>query len=439
MILLLPQGCFLSESSRMLAIHQRLQGRGADVVSATHGGSFATVYDDAGVDLIRMGSIDLERQRRLVASVPGMRGAPQDMWSVEELREQVRRELALIERVGASVLVTGWTLSALISSRVAGIPLIAEHAGSMLPPLFENDLVPLPSALPSPVLRLLPKPIATRALNRRMPHLRIHLNAINQVCAEYGVEEVPSFPALLMGDVSLVMDVPEMFGFSREEIDAWRPQHPASYREGARLAYGGPLFAQLDLPIPDEVDRFLDKEPVYVAMTSTPAAQVGAVVDRLRELRRPLLVSACGPDADALDALAGPDLMVAPILPHHRVVPRASLLVGAGGQGTVQAAMTAGVPLLGIPLQPEQDANVVLAQRRGAALRVGPRRAGTTTVVDAARRLLEDPSHRTAAAAMARAYAGVDGAAAAADVILRVAGSDPTSPASLPTSPQELP
>ena len=422
-ILLLPNACFLSESSRLLELHWRFVQLGTPVVSATHGGSFTRVYDDAGVDLVRMGDVSLDRERRLVASVPGMRGAPDDMWSDDELRDQVAREVALIERTAPDAIVTGWTLSALISSKVTGVPLVSEHAGSMLPPLWENELLPLPSTLPSPLLSLLPRPIATRGFNRRTPRLKIHLGAINRICTEFGVEPLPSFPALLMGDLSLVMDVPEMFGFSRAEIDGWQPRHPGSYRRGVRLAYGGPLFARLAMEVPDRVLSFLERAPIYVAMTSTPPATMRVVIETLRAVGRPLLVSSGGYDLTDLEA---PDVMVERLLPNHLVVPHVSLMVAAGGHGSLQTAMACGVPFLGIPHQPEQDTNVVLAERRGAARRVSLREVATPHLVAVARDMLDDPAYRASARRMATAYAAVDGADATARAVLDFAGISAT-------------
>lgn len=421
--LLLPNCCFLSESTRMLALHQEFEAVGVPAISATHGGSFARAYDAAGVDLLRLGEIDLERERRLVASVPGMRSAPADMWSVAELREQVARELRLIEQVQPSVLVTGWTLSALISSKVAGVPLVTEHAGAMLPPMWENNRLPLPTTLPNPVLGLLPRGIATRAFNQRVPQLKIHIDALNQVCREFGVEPLPSFPSMLMGDLSLVMDVPEMFGFSREEVERWQPADPSCYREGSRLAYGGPLFARLHLELPDRVEDFLTHQPILVAMTSTPPRLMRQVIDRLRPLGRKLLVSSGGYD---LANLQGPDVLVEPLLPNHVIAPRVPLMVGAGGHGSLQTAMAAGTPFLGIPLQPEQDTNIVLAERRGAAQRLGPRQATTSQITSVARSMLADPQYRSAARRVAEEYARVDGAGESVRAILQFAQIAPT-------------
>lgn len=421
MIALLPNCCFLSESSRLLELHRTLTKRGVAVTSATHGGSFSRVYDDAGVELVRMGEISIEREREFVASVPGMPGA-KDMWTAEELRRQVRRELDLIERTGPEAIVTGWTLSALVSSQVAGIPLITEHAGSFLPPLWENGLMPLPSVLPSPVMGLLPKALVTKALNRQIPRMKIHIDALNEVCREFGAQPLPSFPAMLMGDLTLVMDVPEMFGFPRADIAQWEPQLPQAYRPGSRLAYGGPLSAHLAIPVPPRVEAFLQREPVYVAMSSTPPDLMRPVIEQLLTLRRPLLVSSGGYD---LSDLEGPDVMVEPLLPSHLIVHRVCLMVGAGGQGSLQTAMAAGVPFLGIPLQPEQDVNVVLAERQGAARRVSPR-AVNGKMAAVAGEMLREPSYRDAARRMADAYAAVDGAEATADAILEYVGAPAT-------------
>jgi hypothetical protein len=50
-----------------------------------------------------------------------------------------------------------------------------------------------------------------------------------------------------------VTDLPEVMGVPAAELEAWRPSNPAHYRPDTRLVYTGPLFAQLDLPIPPQV------------------------------------------------------------------------------------------------------------------------------------------------------------------------------------------
>jgi UDP:flavonoid glycosyltransferase YjiC (YdhE family) len=91
--------------------------------------------------------------------------------------------------------------------------------------------------------------------------------------------------------------------------------------------------------------------------------------------------------------------------------------VTTGGQGSVQTATASGMPLVGIPLQPEQDLNVHLVERQGMALRVAPRHAGGPAMTAAVRRLLEGPGYREQALRLQSIVAKVDGAAGAARAI----------------------
>ena len=102
------------------------------------------MLDAAGVayDLIGDGVSD-ERAAQFVRSVAGVGPPGQSMWSDDELLEWTADEVAYFGR-GVSVVVTGWTLPALLSTRVTGIPLVTEHAGSWVPPVFEHGLLPAP-------------------------------------------------------------------------------------------------------------------------------------------------------------------------------------------------------------------------------------------------------------------------------------------------------
>ena len=208
----------------------------------------------------------------------------------------------------------------------------------------------------------------------------------------------------------------------REDVDAWRPRRAAAYRAGARLRYVGPIFAHFDTPIPERVEHVLDagRPVVYVVITSSPPVLVRAVVGALRPLRARLIVAASGHD---LRDLEGDGVTVEPLLPSHKVMPRVDLAVTAGGQGSVQTALASGLPLIGIPLQGEQDANVRLAQRQGAARLVAQRDAGTDAMTSAARELLADVTYRTNAARIARIYAAADGPGAAAEAIIELAST----------------
>jgi len=74
--------------------------------------------------------------------------------------------------------------------------------------------------------------------------------------------------------------------------------------------------------------------------------------------------------------------------------------------------MPTGTPLLGIPLHIEQDLNVALVERLGAA-----RRARSTNLANLANDMLANPSHRESAERIQKLYAAVDGPTEAATAI----------------------
>ena len=421
MICLLPNCCFLSETSRMLEIHRALRARGAEVRVAVHGGPYEQALVDAGVPFDRLGgSWTEERCRAFVGSLPGIGPPGQSMWTDDELRTYARAEAAYFRSHGIRAAVTGWTLTALLSTRLAGIPLVTEHAGSFLPPVFERGLLPAPSRpIGMPGERWLPERVRRWMFNRGPTRLTIYTAGFNRVAAELGVEGVPSFPALLLGDLTLATDVPEVLGVPRAELDAWKPRDPTRYRSGTRLRYTGPIYAKLPMPVPESVERFLARpgKTVYVAITSSSAELVREVVTALQGIDVDILVAGTVHD---LSDLGGEQVLVEGVLPSHEIMPRVDLAVTAGGQGSVQTALASGVPLIGIPLQPEQDANVVFAERRGAARLVPRDFAGTAALADTAREMLTDDRYRDNARRLQAIFAQVDGPGAAADAILEL-------------------
>jgi UDP:flavonoid glycosyltransferase YjiC (YdhE family) len=424
MIVLLPHCAFLSETSRMLSIGRALRVRGETVRFAMHGGPYEHLLRDAGEEVDRLEpALSNERCARFVAEIPGMGGRPKGPFSVEELRAMTVAEASYLRAQRADAVVTGFTLSALLSSRVAGVPLITEHAGSFVPPMMEAGLLSAPLRSPMPFVGWLPRALRTWFANQGARRIGGFCTELNVVARELGVEEVPTLAAMLMGDLTLVTDVPELTGLSREALDGWTPKTPSAYRKSPRMTYTGPLFARLDRPVPEHVSRFLEGEGpvVYVAITSVTAGFVEGVVRAVAASGARVLVAGTIHD---LGGLASDRVCVGGVLPSHELFGRVALGVIAGGQGSVQTPLACGTPFVGIPLQPEQDWNVACAERVGAAVRLAPDDASGARMTDAVRTLLaSEEAH--AAARRARCWLeGIDGAANAADAIRTYLGSE---------------
>ena len=419
MIGLFPHCGFLSETSRMLAIHAALRALGEPVCVATHGGPWESLLTRAGVDWTQLGPrMDGARCARFIRSLPGIGAPGQSMYSDEEMLVYAQAEAEFMRRRGVRLAVTGFTLTTLLSTRLAGIPLAASHAGSFVPPVFEAGLLPMPSRYPNAIFHLLPRSLRQRIFNAGPPRSAMYCSGFNRAAQTLGVEGVPSFAALLLADLTLVTDLPEILGIDQRTLESWQPRQDRSYRAGTSLRYTGPLFAQLDVPVPQRVEAFVSAGGpfVYVAMTSSPAALVRDVVAAVKPAGCRVLVAATVHD---LGALEGNTVMVEPLLPSHQLMPRAALAVVTGGQGSVQTAMASGVPMIGIPLQPEQDLNVHCAERQGMAMRLAPDHARGPAMTQAVRAMLDAAGYRTQAQRVSALFAQVDGAHNAALAIRR--------------------
>lgn len=415
---LFPHCGFLSETSRMLAIHEALRAIGEPTCVATHGGPWECLLDAAGVDWVRLEPrMNAERCARFVRDLPGIGSPRQSMYSDDEMLAHVRSETEFMREHGIDMAVAGFTLTTLLSTRLAGIPLATSHAGSFVPPVFDARLMPAPSRSVMPLFGLLPSSLQRRFMNWSPPRSSIYCSGFNRAARVLGVEGVPSFAALLLGDLTLVTDVPEILGVSAATLESWTPGRGAAYRAGTTLRYTGPLYARLGLPVPERVERFLDRgsDVAYVALTSSSQALVRGVIAAVRQAGLRVLVAST---VHELADLEGRSVLVERLLPSHRIMPRVAVAVATGGQGSVQTAVASGVPLAGIPLQPEQDLNVHLVQRQGMALRVPPQSASSAAMTNAVRRLLEQPSFREQASRLRSIVANVDGPAGAARAIV---------------------
>jgi UDP:flavonoid glycosyltransferase YjiC (YdhE family) len=422
-ICLFPHCAYLSETSRMTAVYRALVARGASVCVATHGGTHEFYLREAGVPYrLLEPTMSPERCRRFVSEGAGQGPANQSFYSDDELRGEVAAQVRFFRQNGVKAVLTGFALTTLLSTRVAGIPLAASHAGSCVPPLFERGIMPAPSRNDPAWLDWLPEPWLRRLSNWAVQRLPIHCSGFNRVARELGVDGVPSFAALVLGDLTLVTDVPELVGISAADLAAWTPKRPASYRPQPKLRYVGPIFANEARPIPERVERFLAERGsapvVYVALTSTDRQVVEASIRAVRKTgARVVAVST----VHELRILPDDGVCIEAFLPSLQLMPQVDLAVTAGGQGSVQTAMSGGTPLLGIPLQPEQDLNLHLIERQGAGKLLPLRLAGSVRMTEWARQMLHDPSYRRNARRVQALLSAVDGPGNAAELMLRLA------------------
>jgi MGT family glycosyltransferase len=104
-------------------------------------------------------------------------------------------------------------------------------------------------------------------------------------------------------------------------------------------------------------------------------------------------------------------------VPHSDLLPRADLVVTTGGTGTVLATLSAGVPLVIVPMAWDQPENAWRVAEAGAGLRVAPQRCTPDSIRRAVECVLREPRFRENARRLAGELARCGGAGQAAHLI----------------------
>ena len=126
-----------------------------------------------------------------------------------------------------------------------------------------------------------------------------------------------------------------------------------------------------------------------------------------------------GPALDPMGLAIPANVRVERFVPHTAVLPHAALTITHAGWATVQASLTASVPLVCIPDGRDQPDNAARVVEAGAGVRLR-RSASPDQIRHAIVAALANPKLKAGAQRMASALGRRDGATAAAEMIERV-------------------
>lgn len=303
-------------------------------------------------------------------------------------REFCRDVLEELHREAADVVVVDTMIpSALFGAEAAGVPAaIVMHGPYMVP---RGDVPPLGTGfMPASggLGRLRDRSSAAVAL----AVFRSGMPSLNQARAEFGLAPLRDMPDLMGKAGRVLVCSSPSYDFAPGSVPAnvcyVGPQLDDAARTAADDSWAGPAGRPL----------------VLVGLSSTVMRQEGLLqraADALGQLQVRGLVTT-GPAVDPAVIVARPNVTVTRWVRHADVLPYCSAVITHGGHGTVIKALSAGVPLVVVPLgrdQPDNAARVVYAGA-GARLR---KKASVSALRAAVARVIEDPRYRAAAGRMA--------------------------------------
>ncbi len=204
-------------------------------------------------------------------------------------------------------------------------------------------------------------------------------------------------------------DQPDLFGMLDAGIQLVNdlPVYYEGQDIGPHTRIAGPLFSRpADQAVPEEIARQFARDDlprVFVSMGSSgekpyllTAIEAVSRIPCRAVVIVPPHVCTLGEARERLSG-AGDVLLTDRFLPAPAVNAMADIAVIHGGQGTVQTAVYAGTPVVGIGMQWEQSTNLGRLVQRGSAIRIPRSSWRTTAVEEALRRIIENPAYAQAA------------------------------------------
>jgi UDP:flavonoid glycosyltransferase YjiC (YdhE family) len=397
-LLFAPETINIAETTRMIEIARACRPHFRCVFFG-YSDRFSGLIEQAGFEFRRMQPWLTDAKIEHLWKVDRLESFD-DPFTEAELRARVKSELALYNELNPSALVIGFTLSTVLSARVAGLPLVYVIPFPLSRPFLEANQGTWPDAFDSPLLGWLPKRWLDTAANRWMLNTRLWIMPFARLAGEYGLAPIRRLVDIYEGDYTLLTDIPELTGIT---------SLPENWH------YIGPIFAHLPGEIPPAILSLPRDQPlIYCAMGSSANH---AILKKVIESFSGAPYTVIAPIQAHL--ANGPIQVPANVhvfdwLPADKVNPLADLAVIHGGQGTVQTACHSGTPFIGIGLQPEQESNIDMVVRYGSALRIRKSRLSQHSLLQAIETLLASPSAReraTSLQAIFQRWAGVANAA----------------------------
>jgi UDP:flavonoid glycosyltransferase YjiC (YdhE family) len=401
----------LAESSRLVRIAERFRELGGQAVLFSHGGEYEALARDAAFDVHPVDPIYTGEQVRELMKFDQLEklGDPfPDDWLVEHV---ISEERAYADR-DVCLVVTGFNVPCVLSARKAGIPLVYIIPGTALPAYFRAGLATFPDTFENAFMRLLPQRLKDYIANRVALRSRVGVGAFNRVAERFDLPRIPNSLSLWTGDYTLASDL-------REALDI-----PAEH-DLPEQDYIGPLLANLDIPLEEEVKAHLDRpgRSIYFAMGSSGTKEfyLRALAALARSGHSIVAAYTTILDESELPSL-GPNVLLRKFVPAEIVNRSVDLAVLHGGQGTFYTAAYSGRPVVGIPMQPEQQYNIDILVRNGSAIRLSKRNFREEDLLGAVERILAGyGSYRARAEALAQRLPLVDGALKGAERIRAIA------------------
>ncbi len=374
----------LGDFTRALETAKGMKATGAQVKFFNHGGVHNHMITGAGIE-----SEDLQpeltwEQHQIIMDINRYKapvGTPLPV-SKEDWVKMAEADLKAFEGYKPDGVYAGLNLSCMISVPYAKLPMVTQVPTVNCPAFINQELYNMPNTMEKTFFMryVLPGFIKRKIMKKVLlrDSAKASLTSFNEARNHFGLKPVYNIVDLVRGDITLLPDMPVLSRLPEELLT------PGYY-------YTGPIFSMMDMPVPEEVKKVFSRPGinVFCSLGSSGFPEtLKLVINALKKQADFNIV--CSTTTILKPEELGSNterFYAAKFLPAHLVNEMADVAVTHGGQGTIQTAVWAGTPVVGIGFQAEQQANIDGIAKAGMAIRIPIYEVNAKRIVKSVRKI----------------------------------------------------
>jgi UDP:flavonoid glycosyltransferase YjiC (YdhE family) len=357
----------LGDFTRALETAKGMKESGARVKFFNHGGVHNQMISEAGIEEEDLQPELTWEQHQVIMDINRYKaplGTPVPV-NKEQWIEMTESDLKAFEEYKPDGVYAGLNLSCMISVPYAKLPMVTQVPTVNCPAFIHKELYNMPNTMEKNFFmrHVLPGFIKRKIMKRVLlgDTAKASLGSFNEARKHFGLEPIYNITKLVRGDITLLPDMPELSRLPEEELT------PGYY-------YTGPIFSKMGLPVDEDIRKVFNRPGINIFCSLGSSGFPETLELIIKTLKQEENFNVVCATTTILDPkVLGPNndrFYACRFLPAHMVNEMADIAVLHGGQGTIQTAVWAGTPVVGIGFQAEQQANIDAIVHAGMAVRI---------------------------------------------------------------------
>jgi UDP:flavonoid glycosyltransferase YjiC (YdhE family) len=366
----------LGDTLPLIEIAKRYMELGGTAVFFTYGKTLEPLVKELGCKIIKMGSDSTKRiskksrelQYKYHYNKLPLEKVFQHLFNQHYKANinTIEKEVKAFKREKVKLIVTSFDLLAKISTYVAGIPLVFLTSGTVIPPYFESNLATFPDTYENMFTKYVPQTVKNRLANWYVLHCKWSVKGFNKLARYYKAPSINRFLDLFSGDYTLIAD----------EIDFLNLKPTTLF---PRENFVGPIipddiFKTHGKQIDVKIKKHLEKPGKSILLSLGSSGSKQMFLDILHALNNTkyIVIAIYGMilNENEIPHVNDNILLIKYVTSIKHINEQVDIAIIHGGRGTIYNAAYSGKPIIGIPMQLEQQCNLDNLVRQGMAIRL---------------------------------------------------------------------